>query len=446
MSVGGEALELVERLTGIWWPAADERGLRQAAAEYRQLAGEIEEVAAAGQAAVQAVAVNNTGTAIDQFGGFWARYQAGDGWLPRATEACRELAAALDRYADAVEQAKDRLLEEIALLGGVLIAGAALAVFTAGASQAAAAAASAAIVATAEAIGVALSTLVAEIVATVLVGAAFGALESMAVNLLVAQPMQVAFDQQQGIDWDEALAWAEGGALGGAVAGGLGGAIRGAGRAATWSATVDPRLATALDGLPTGTESLLGGAVVGATANAGAGYVTNGDLGLADLVGGAVGGAAGGRAAAAMADPLPGGMIRSGRGFSTRRTGDGGSDEKAIADFLVAEGRDVWQIRRSNEAGRLPDAMVDGRPTEFKTINTDNHNAIQRTLWSSRGQADRVVLDARETGQTTDGVVRAINEYLRTPENRVRTQYVRVLGNGFEVIWRPGGFQFRGGG
>ena len=147
-----------------------------------------------------------------------------------------------------------------------------------------------------------------------------------------------------------------------------------------------------------------------------------------------------------MADPLPGGMIRSGRGFSTRRTGDGGSDEKAIADFLVAEGRDVWQIRRSNEAGRLPDAMVDGRPTEFKTINTDNHNAIQRTLWSSRGQADRVVLDARETGQTTDGVVRAINEYLRTPENRVRTQYVRVLGNGFEVIWRPGGFQFRGGG
>jgi hypothetical protein len=228
MGAGDEAVKVVRSLTGMWWPAADEERLRAAAVEYRHMASAVEDAAAVADRAARDVVGQNTGPAIDAFAGFWGKYKSGGGgWLPGSAQACRQMADALDRYADGVTHAKRHIEEAAATVGAVLVAGTALAVFTAGLSEAAATAATASVVAMAEAAGIALSGVVADVVGTALAGAAFGTVESIALDLAVVQPIRIGFGDARTIDLGEALQWGAGGALFGGAAGGTAGALRG---------------------------------------------------------------------------------------------------------------------------------------------------------------------------------------------------------------------------
>jgi hypothetical protein len=97
----------------------------------------IDNAAGTANSAAQSVIHNNSGTAIDAF---WSNYYTpGKGWLPDTTAACRQLAKALNDFADEADKAVHKLEEEATVVGATLVAGTALASLTAGLSEAAAA-------------------------------------------------------------------------------------------------------------------------------------------------------------------------------------------------------------------------------------------------------------------------------------------------------------------
>ncbi|GAA1959341.1 toxin glutamine deamidase domain-containing protein [Kitasatospora viridis] len=296
MGAKQDAEKVVRKITGMWWPDADEDGLRAAAKAWDALADAIDDVCGKANKEALGVAQNNTGKAVDAFEAFWGQYyKDGKGWLKDASDACRSMSKAFTEYADQVKKAKGKLEEEIALVGGVLVAGAVLAWFTAGLSEAAAASASASIVAAATALGVTVTEAVAEIASTVLVGAVFGAVESATVDLAVAQPIKMGFGDQNGISVTEVLDSAGTGALtGGAMGGASSGAnvaVRAAGEAGS------PALTDALSVLSDQMNTLGGRALIGGGMSAGQDYVfDDGKVKLMDVLSGAAGGMAGPRA------------------------------------------------------------------------------------------------------------------------------------------------------
>ncbi|MFI9158656.1 hypothetical protein ACIGW6_14035, partial [Kitasatospora aureofaciens] len=102
----------------------------------------------------------------------------------------------------------------------------ALAIVTFSISADIAAATAAGIVATAAAVGVTVSEAIATIAATVLVGAAFGAVEAITVDLAVAQPIRVELFGDGGYSLTEAADSAKTGGIMGGAGGGLGAGAR----------------------------------------------------------------------------------------------------------------------------------------------------------------------------------------------------------------------------
>lgn len=226
MSVADKARKVVQDLTGMWWPAADEDGLRDAARVWRSFADDVDDIQAAANKAARGLIEDNKGESIDAFDVFWRRYyDGGRGWLKDLADAARDMAKALDSYADAVHGAKKHLEHELEIVGATLVAGTALGVFTAGMSEGAAVAAAAGVTELAASLGVAVTEEVAAIAGTTLATAAFGGVESITVDLAVAQPTAIALGEQKtGINLDEARqAGIDGVLLGGA----LGGTARG---------------------------------------------------------------------------------------------------------------------------------------------------------------------------------------------------------------------------
>ncbi len=148
---------------------------------------------------------NNKGEAISAFDDpYWRRYYYnGHGWLKDMADGARDMAKALDKYADAVHHAVTRLEHELEIVGATIVAGTALAIFTAGISEAAAASATAGIVELAGSLGVAVSTEVATIAGTTLATAAIGGIESITVDLAVTQPVAMATGESKGLSLDE---------------------------------------------------------------------------------------------------------------------------------------------------------------------------------------------------------------------------------------------------
>lgn len=286
------AAKIVRKTTGMWWPDADPGKLRKAAAAWDAMATAIDNVTAPTSQAAAALIENNHGPAMNAFATFWHRYyEGGKGWLPDSAKACRNLAEALRKFADEVDKAVKKLEEEAAIVGASLVAGTALAFFTAGLSEAAAGVATAGVIAAAEALGVAVSETIAAIAGTVLTGVVFGAVEAVTVDLAVAQPIRVSFGDG-GYSLTEALSAAEtGGVMGGAGSGlGAGGRVVATAAESADSASVAlaaaGKLAAAADTIP-------GRMVTGAALTAGAGEVfQTGPVMPLDLVLGAVGGAA----------------------------------------------------------------------------------------------------------------------------------------------------------
>lgn len=237
MSVADKARKVVQDMTGMWWPDADENGLREAARAWRAFAEDVEDIQAVANKAARALIEDNKGESIDAFDKFWRRYyDHGRGWLKDVPDAARDMAKALDAYADEVHGAKKHLEHELEIVGATLVAGTALAVFTAGLSEGAAAAAAAGVTELAASLGVAVTEEIAAIAGTTLATAAFGGVESITVDLAVAQPTAMALGEQKGgINLDEAHEAGVYGALLGGAFGGAGSAVRAAGKAGGWT-------------------------------------------------------------------------------------------------------------------------------------------------------------------------------------------------------------------
>ncbi|MGW4439032.1 WXG100-like domain-containing protein [Streptomyces sp. NPDC004596] len=232
MSVADKARKVVQDMTGMWWPAADEGGLRDAAKAWRAFADDVDDVTAGANKAARSIIEHNKGEAISAFDDpFWRRYyHGGHGWLKDLADAARDMAKALDAYADAVHGAKKNLEHELEIVGATLVAGTALAIFTAGISEGAAVAAAATVTELAAGLGVAVTEEIAAIAGTTLATASFAGVESITVDLAVTQPVSIALgEQKDGLSLDEARQAGAYGALTGGLLGGAGATYRAAG-------------------------------------------------------------------------------------------------------------------------------------------------------------------------------------------------------------------------
>ncbi|MFI9252823.1 DUF6531 domain-containing protein [Streptomyces sp. NPDC053069] len=241
MSAADKAKQIVQDLTGMWWPDADEDGLRDAAKAWRQFADDIEDVLSAANKSARGIIDNNKGEAISAFDDpYWRRYYYnGHGWLKDMADAARGMAKALDKYADVVHKAVKKLEHELEIVGATIVAGTALAIFTAGISEGAAAAATASIVELAGTLGIEVSAEVATIAGTTLATAAFGGVESVAVDLAVTQPVAIATGESKGFSLDEASDAATTGMVFGGMFGGGGALAKAAGEAGGFRALFD---------------------------------------------------------------------------------------------------------------------------------------------------------------------------------------------------------------
>ncbi|RLV09080.1 hypothetical protein CTZ27_07850 [Streptomyces griseocarneus] len=211
------------------WPDGDPKKLRKAAKAWNDFADAVEKIRTPVNNTAQALIHHNKGESIDAFETFWARYAGkGDkGWLHEIPKAAREMAKALENLAKAIDDAVDKLWAELGIEAAVILAGVGAAWFTFGLSTAASATAAAAVVEVGTAVGVTISAVAAEVVATTLVTAAFAGVESVAVDLAVAQPMKISAGLQHGgISLEEVNQAAKDGMLYGGLFGGLGSAAR----------------------------------------------------------------------------------------------------------------------------------------------------------------------------------------------------------------------------
>ncbi|WP_053161109.1 DUF6531 domain-containing protein [Streptomyces caatingaensis] len=219
MSIEDDAKALLLKM-GMWWPDANSGTLRHAADAWRTFAGTVDDVRADTDKAANSLIHHNTGKAIDAFQEFWGRYAQGGegGWLSDIAKAARNMAEALDKFADVVDKAIEKLwtqigIDAVAIAGGVL-----LTVVTAGVSDEVAAG----IIGMAAGLGIEVEAAVASIAAGMLTGAVFGGIAAMTIDGAVAQPVKIALGEQKSWSLGEVAQAANdgmlfGGAMGGAT-------------------------------------------------------------------------------------------------------------------------------------------------------------------------------------------------------------------------------------
>ncbi|XTP08754.1 DUF6531 domain-containing protein [Streptomyces albus subsp. chlorinus] len=221
MSVKEEARAILEKM-GLHWPDGDPDKLREAAKAWRAFAKTVDEVKRETDHRARTLIELNSGEAIDAFDTFWSRYvgKGEKGWLKDLAKSARSMAKALDDLAEEIDKAVERLWTEIAACATLIVTGIVLTGPTLGVSDAAAGAAAEAIIALGETLSVTISATAARLVASALIGAAFGGVESVAMDLAVAQPARILAGHQSGISLEEVNKAAESGMLLGGVFGG----------------------------------------------------------------------------------------------------------------------------------------------------------------------------------------------------------------------------------
>jgi hypothetical protein len=119
-------------------------------------------------------------------------------------------------------------------------------------------------------------------------------------------------------------------------------------------------------------------------------------------------------------------------------------DEYAIAQRLAQSGPvDIEPIPRGPD--RTADALVDGEPTEFKTVYADppsNRTIKQQLSGSGAGitQGGNIIIDARNTTLTRGQAIKGIAAYLNAaPENLAKVSRIRIWGADFDLDWRRTG-------
>lgn len=208
---------------GLWWPSAEPDELRSAAAAWQEMAEALDACALALASPVADVTRSNTGAAVEAFASYMDRWT--NAHLPQAAAHCRDMAAAFDEYADAVEEVRDQIRQMAIEIAATIAVGVGLAWLTAGVSAGAAAGITAAMVARAGLLATSLAARAIAVSSRIVVFAGLGAVEGGAANLVVQTGRNVFTspnrDPFAGYDTDE-LAWSfAGGAVGGAALGGL---------------------------------------------------------------------------------------------------------------------------------------------------------------------------------------------------------------------------------
>ncbi|MDT3397058.1 DUF6531 domain-containing protein, partial [Streptomyces sp. B1866] len=218
MSLEDTARHVLLKL-GMWWPEANSGTLRHAADAWREFADSVDGVRIATDKAARTLIEHNRGEAIEAFADFWSRYAKGrdGGWLSDTAEAARSMAKALEKFADTVDDAIEKLWTQIGIDALAIAGGAALAVFTGGASEGVAAG----IVEMSAGLGVAVSAEVAAIAAEMLAQAVFQGVYSVTIDAAVAQPVRIALGQQRSFSLEEVDAAAKDGMLVGGLFGGV---------------------------------------------------------------------------------------------------------------------------------------------------------------------------------------------------------------------------------
>lgn len=117
---------------------------------------------------------------------------------------------------------------------------------------------------------------------------------------------------------------------------------------------------------------------------------------------------------------------------SARRLLEG---ERSIAEALAVQGHEVVALARSDGYRvKSPDALVDGIPTEFKTLAAaaDSKRVLNR-LNDAKKQARSVVLDARTSGlskvEAGRGIRRALGAYPGHYDG------ITILGADYRLQW-----------
>lgn len=184
-----------------------------------------------GSAGARLVIGDNHGVAIDAFESRWAHYDGTPvAGLPATAQAAADVATALSRFAREVEDAKRKIINLAIEIGATIAVGIGMAIFSFGTSAGLAAARTAMLVARGLTVALGLSGIASTIAATMLVGAAFGAVEGF-IGSIVAQVAETVLPDGTGISLAKTMSWTGGGAVGGAVFAGAGLAVRGGFRA-----------------------------------------------------------------------------------------------------------------------------------------------------------------------------------------------------------------------
>jgi hypothetical protein len=289
----GDAGKQFHKFAGLFWPQGDPGQLRQAAQAWRAAARSLRDAGSASQAAAGQVQALNQGPAIDAFGRYWGKWQGGGGYFEVTAGACEQMATALEHYASAIDQARQRVEEIAATAATVIGIGIVLTVVTVGISDAAAGAASAGLVAAAAAVGVDLSATVASIAGTILAGAAIGTVASMTIDAAVQIEHVDVFHDQKGFNWGELGQSAELGALTGGAGSGFALGARALAPILTDAVPALGKMADGFGALPGWAQSGIRGGLVGGGMAAGIDQLTSGHVNPLDIVMGATSGALG---------------------------------------------------------------------------------------------------------------------------------------------------------
>ncbi|WP_067127910.1 hypothetical protein [Microtetraspora malaysiensis] len=114
--------------------------------------------------------------------------------------------------------------------------------------------------------------------------------------------------------------------------------------------------------------------------------------------------------------------------------------ERRVAALLAAEGHRVVAVapvseRRPGVPSRAsrPDALVDGRPTDFAVL-TEGDTGVAVTMALSRAarHADRAVIDARGTGLGRAAAEAGVRWFTAVPHSNVLRGW-RVIGDGYDL-------------
>lgn len=131
-------------------------------------------------------------------------------------------------------------------------------------------------------------------------------------------------------------------------------------------------------------------------------------------------------------------------GRAVERYGDGIIDqrsrvfqpaERAIAEALALRGATVTALAEDHSLRqRQPDALVDGRVTEFKSIRPGATDAtIKNQLRAAQGQAPNVVIDARSSGLDENSASLGLRRFLGSPWAEGRYTTILILGDDYLI-------------